>query len=228
MHQTNSRSEIKYIISEQQYQVLINRLENIISKDPNSVEPSGYLVRSVYFDSYKDKSLNEKDEGFAARTKYRIRIYDLDCAEAKIEVKNKINERVSKQSQTISKAEAQKLLAGEYDFLINSQSPLFHQIYTKFIIGNYRPKLLIEYQRRAFFDESSNVRITFDRNIQINKSNFDLFSKNTHLIKIVPQNIRVLEVKYDRIIPQHIKQILQIDRFEKTSFSKYLIGRKYE
>ncbi len=228
MQQINSRSEIKYIISERQYQVLINRIEIIVPEDKNSAGSLGYQVRSVYFDSYKDKSLNEKDEGFAARTKYRIRIYDLDCDEAKIEVKNKINERVTKQTQIISKEHAQKLLGGEYDFLINSENPLLQQIYTKFVIGNYRPKLLIEYQRRAFFDEASNVRITFDHNIRINKSNFDLFGKNTHLIKIVPQNLRVLEIKYDRIIPEHIKRALQIDRFEKTSFSKYLTGRKYE
>lgn len=228
MQQTNSRSEIKYIISERQYQALINRIEIIVPEDKNSAGSLGYQVRSVYFDSYKDKSLNEKDEGFAARTKYRIRIYDLDCDEVKIEVKNKINERVTKQTQIISKEQAQKLLGGEYDFLINSENPLLQQIYTKFVIGNYRPKLLIEYQRRAFFDEASNVRITFDHNIRINKSNFDLFGKNTHLIKIVPQNLRVLEIKYDRILPEHIKRALQIDRFEKTSFSKYLTGRKYE
>jgi hypothetical protein len=228
VQQINSRSEIKYIISERQYQVLINRIEIIVPEDKNSAGSLGYQVRSVYFDSYKDKSLNEKDEGFAARTKYRIRIYDLDCDEVKIEVKNKINERVTKQTQIISKEHAQKLLGGEYDFLINSENPLLQQIYTKFVIGNYRPKLLIEYQRRAFFDEASNVRITFDHNIRINKSNFDLFGKNTHLIKIVPQNLRVLEIKYDRIIPEHIKRALQIDRFEKTSFSKYLTGRKYE
>ena len=36
----------------------------------------------------------------------------------------------------------------------------------------------------------------------------------------------VLEIKYDRVLPEYLKLILQLNSFEKFSFSKYVLSRR--
>ena len=187
---------------------------------------NGYFVRSLYFDSYSDKSLKENEEGLFFRQKFRLRIYDLDASEIKFEIKNKFGEHVFKETATISRNVALKIIDGDYADLLKYNNPTLNKIYATFTLGNYKPKLIVEYQRDAFLLDLFNIRITFDKNIRLSNSNFDLFSKNSHTLPILLSDQHLLEIKFNQTLPDHIRSILQIDSFEKTGFSKYSIGRK--
>jgi len=228
MSRVKARNELKYLISDQQYQILLKRLQQILPLDQNSKNAHGYLVRSLYFDSYNDRSFSETSEGFLLRKKYRLRIYDLETTQAKLEIKHKTNNQTRKETALISKETAIKISQGDYADLLKYDDEILNRIYAKFILGAYKPKALLQYQREAFFVDSLNIRVTFDRDICINNSNFDIFSKTLPTTPILDRDQKLLEIKFDQILPDYIKEILQINHFEKTGFSKYFIARKHE
>ncbi len=49
-------------------------------------------------------------------------------------------------------------------------------------LGQYRPVVLIDYDRRAFYHEENNIRLTLDSNIRSSETNFDIFSENIPMV----------------------------------------------
>lgn len=218
------RVEDKYCCEKRELDILQGRLAPILKND-HMVDEKGYIITSVYFDDIQDSCLNDTVDGNYKREKYRIRIYNNSFDVIKLEVKFKESNRILKKACTISREEMHTLLNGkciERDNLeLNSPVSLFNLAIK---CKGLRPKVIVEYDRRAFIHRHGNVRITLDRNLrystQINKFGFD---------KIIFQKIRsyrnVLEVKYDEFLPDFIAQLLEIGNLRQTSFSKYQICR---
>jgi hypothetical protein len=89
----------------------------------------------------------------------------------------------------------------------------------------YRPKAIVEYNRKAFIAKENNIRVTFDHNIRATESCFDIFSENLNMYPVFSQDGVVLEVKYNGFLLSYIKDML--DRIEKSelSVSKYALSR---
>lgn len=51
-------------------------------------------------------------------------------------------------------------------------------LYMELVRGMYRPRVMVEYQRAAFYIPFQEVRVTFDWNAVANRMNTDLFAKN--------------------------------------------------
>ena len=66
------RHELKYYISQSQYQVLSRALRALLERDEHSDENGEYHIRSLYFDSIFDDALVEKTAGVQNRNKFRI------------------------------------------------------------------------------------------------------------------------------------------------------------
>ncbi|MBQ9605076.1 MAG: VTC domain-containing protein, partial [Firmicutes bacterium] len=64
------RHELKFEISTADYYTLRGRLKAVMQSDPHTVDGK-YLIRSIYFDNYRDKALLEKINGYAKREKFR-------------------------------------------------------------------------------------------------------------------------------------------------------------
>ena len=114
------RNELKYYISNIEYISLAGRLAHILKPDRYSHPGEGYFIRSLYFDSHDDECLYEKQSGTMFRQKYRMRIYDTKSDLVKFEIKNKANNQIYKETATISKESAYRVIDGEYDELLNS------------------------------------------------------------------------------------------------------------
>ena len=71
----------------------------------------------------------------------------------------------------------------------------------------YRPKLVIEYKRKAFIAKENQIRITFDYDIRTNEVNFNIFDKNLVLNSVFSQSNVILEVKYNGFLLSYIKDI---------------------
>ncbi|MBT3392498.1 MAG: polyphosphate polymerase domain-containing protein [Elusimicrobiaceae bacterium] len=221
------RSELKYLISKTEYRAFINRLKHVLPKDKHSQMGEGYLVRSLYFDSYNDSSLNEKQAGILFRKKYRMRIYDFDTNEVKFEIKHKLNNQIFKETATISRETAKKVMNEDYSDLLKYDNPILNKIHAKFVLGSYKPKIIVEYHRDAFNVGLFNIRITIDKYTKMNHHNFDLFSRNMHTTPVNFQDKHVLEIKFNRVLPDYVRKILQIDSFERVAFSKYVLSRRF-
>ena len=221
------RHEEKYICSEAYLKILESRLNGFLNPDSNQGE-DGYEIRSLYFDTISDRLYEEGLEGLEQRNKYRIRIYNGSTDVIKLEKKTSV--RNLKKKKTV-------FLEKEYvDYLIDNGEP---EEVLKYARGSLmseftllrktamlRPKLIVNYDRKAFVSDIGNVRITLDRNIRVTDKVTDFFGKDTVYQPILPAGVHLLEVKYDGVLPGYLTRLLNFQKLERTAFSKYVLGRE--
>ena len=221
------RSELKHFINFSDYLAIRNRLKFIASYDTNADKNGEYTVRSLYFENYNNKVLAEKALGTDHREKYRIRIYNNNHKLIKLEKKIKKDRFTIKFSKEITKSQCNDLINCSFDFLSHSDTPLFNDFFSKLNNDVLRPRTIIEYKRQAFFYPYGNVRITFDMNIKTALGSVDIFNPKLVHVSSLSQDQIILEVKYDRFLPQIISDCIQLNERRQTSASKYALGRQY-
>ena len=195
--------------------------------DPHTPEKGRYVIHSLYFDDYKDTSVYTTDAGLSKRFKWRIRYYDEDLSYIVLERKEKLESRCHKKSCKLTLDEYQEIVSGNITNLVyDTKKQLIKELARDMMLYDYRPKVIIDYERIAYVEEITNVRITFDMKIS---ASYDLenFLKGDYIkYYINPQGMNVLEVKFDDILPSYIKKIVESYGFKQNSFSKYYYGRK--
>lgn len=220
------RVEDKYILSRQEFLLLQARIAAILKPDNNQCDDHGYRVTSVYFDDYADTDYSDTVNGSARRQKYRIRIYNGSIETIKLEVKYKEYCRVLKKSQAISEQEMRLLLSGR---TIEGRAYDREEPATLFNLAiahkGLRPKVIVEYDRKAYVYQNGNVRITFDRNIRASNQ-VELFGTNHISYYCLEEPDYILEVKYDEYLPSFIAQLLETGNMVQVSFSKYILSRE--
>ncbi len=221
------RNELKYYISNLEYQAMVNKLVHVIKPDGFSEPGKGYFIRSLYFDSFDDECLFEKQSGDMFRAKYRMRIYDTKSETVKFEIKNKANNQIFKETATITKESAYKVIDGDYGELLTYNNPILNKIFKKFTEKQYKPKVIIDYTRDAFMFDFFNLRITFDKDLHSCNTDFDLFSDNLHTIPVILEGKQIMEIKYETALPEYIHRTLQLDAVERMAISKYTLGRRF-
>lgn len=221
------RNELKYYISNIEYHSLVNRLVHILKSDAYSTPREGYFIRSLYFDSHDDECLYEKQSGSMYRSKYRMRIYDTKTDTVKFEIKNKANNQIFKETATITRDSAYRIIDGDYSELLTYNNPILNKIYKKFTQKQYKPKVIIDYTRDAYMFDFFNIRITFDKNLRSNNTDFDIFSDNLHTIPVILEGKQIMEIKYETTLPEYIHHSLQLDACERMAISKYTLGRRF-
>ena len=220
------RNEWKYRLPETDLAVIENRLHAVMDLDSHSGQSGSYEIHSLYFDDYKDVCAKENEAGVSRRFKYRIRYYGNASDLLKLERKEKLDGRCYKDSAMITRAMCQKILDGQADELYwESDDPLVRKFCVHMMTRLFAPKAIISYERAAYVEEISNVRITLDQNISVS-DNVDAFLAGDFMrYPIQERNEHVLEVKFDDILPGYIKSIVSNKNLQQSSFSKYYLGR---
>lgn len=222
------RSELKHYINYQDYLIIRSKISNFLTLDKNVYKDSfEYKIRSLYFDNFNDKVLEEKLLGLNKRDKFRIRYYNDDDSFIRLEKKSKINGLCKKLSCPITKEQVLKIIDNDIDFLIKSEEPLFQELYVKMKTEFLRPKTIVDYDREAYIYKVGNVRITFDKNLRTGIISKDIFNKELCTIDVIDKDYIVLEVKFDEFLPEFILNLLQLGERSKTSISKYALCRMY-
>ena len=140
------RNEWKYLISTSEKEVLNLRMKPLMKLDPHA-ENGGYLIRSLYFDDYWNSAYEEKESGVLMRKKYRIRIYNYSAESIKLDRKKKFGSYIYKEDAPLTKDEVQKILSGEYEFLLKSPYNLCREFYTECMSNMMRPRTIVDYER---------------------------------------------------------------------------------
>ncbi len=218
------RTEKKYYATPSQVLVLKNRLGYVMKRDAHSKSESGYVVRTLYFDSYYDKDYFGKIDGFLFRKKIRLRIYDTETQTAKLELKQKEGDMQRKRSLTLSKEDALKLINCDFSPLLEMNDEFASYLYGIMTNECYRPKCLLTYSRLAFMSPTNQIRVTVDSDIKYSFSNFNLFDDKAILAPI--RHTPILEVKYDGFLLQPIKNAIATFNFSECAISKYIIARQ--
>ncbi len=221
------RVEDKYNCSEKDMMILEGRLRAIIPSDVNQADSKGYQITSVYFDDYNDSHLEDSVDGLQFRNKYRIRIYNDSFDTINLEVKYKRYNRVKKYSASISFEMMQDLIRGR---CIRDDNPSADNPISLFNLAikqdHLKPSVIVEYDRKAYIYNAGNVRITFDRNVRFSDDFEGFIKSNSCIYYPVNDYDRILEVKYDELLPGFIGRMLEIGVMNQMSYSKYKICRE--
>ncbi|MEG2137163.1 MAG: polyphosphate polymerase domain-containing protein [Oscillospiraceae bacterium] len=219
------RQERKFRLDAQQRMSLEGRFRQVLKGDVNNGR-DGYMVRSLYFDTLADRDFFEKMGGVETRRKMRLRIYSPDADVAYLEMKQKQGANQAKRSLQISRGDAELLMKGVYHPLLAYQEDFAAECYGVLTMHLYRPKVLVEYLRKAYVLQENSTRITFDGPIYASPFCGSLFQKSPGLSPIMNPSETVLEVKYNHFLPGYVKNMLAVCDRSETSVSKYALARQ--
>lgn len=220
------RNEWKYDVNDIELQKMEEKVSHIMKLDDHADNGGLYRIHSLYFDDIYDRCAKENDIGVSRRYKYRIRYYDNNPDFLRLEKKEKYDGRCHKESCVITKEQYFQILENNFnEVLWDTDNKILREFCVACMAKGFRPKIIIDYERRAFVEPISNVRITFDRNIAMSYE-LDKFLIGDYLqIPIQEKEKHILEVKFDYILPSFIRHAITSEKLVQTAFSKYYLGR---
>ena len=221
------RHEYKYLLDSQMEQILQIRAAGTLSLDAHVQESGSYVIRSLYFDDFSDACLLENDAGTDPRSKFRIRYYNHNTDRIRLEKKSKTRGMTRKEACDLSLEECSMLMCGQIPDVNDTMSPVKKQLLLEMRLRNLTPKVIVSYERIPYVYPGGNVRVTFDRDISSSVEISAFLSGDYHTRPILPVGSCILEVKWDEVMPLHIKDILQLNQLQWTAFSKYYMCRKF-
>ena len=220
------RNELKYLISIREYYYLREIFKDTLTKDEYGIN-GDYWIRSLYLDTVYDKDYTDKIIGVKDRKKIRLRIYDTNTEKVKLEIKNRFDQYMLKETATISREDALLLSKGEYIDFRRYNNKTLNKVFYIMNTDYYQPSAIIDYEREAYTCPINSIRITFDKNIRATVSNFDLFNNEISTVNLFNEPLVVLEVKYNKMLPKWIRDILSSCQGDRLSVSKYCIAKEY-
>ncbi len=218
------RQEKKFLINTVDCVSLSGKLEKVMISDTHNGS-HGYSIRSLYFDTPFDDDFFEKQAGIELRRKVRLRCYNPNDDYAMLELKQKQGEYQLKRSLKVTAADAERLIAGDYTPLLSYTEPFAAEMYGLMSCRCYRPKAIVEYNRKAFIAAENRIRITFDSRIVSTESSFELFNPRLNMNPVLSLYDAVLEVKFCGFLLGYIKDLIsRVDKSE-LALSKYCLAR---
>ena len=222
------RHEYKHMLNYCDYLTIRSRLCCLMQPDSHAGAAGSYRIRSIYFDNYRDKALNDKLNGVSEREKFRIRLYNDDNRYIKLEKKAKRNKLYVKTAERITRFECERLFAGDIDFLLESGKALFAELYIKMKNEQLQARTIVEYDREPFVYAPGNVRVTFDKDVRSGLFSRDVFNPDLPLVSTQDAQRVIMEVKYDAFLPEVICDLLQGSDRQAMAISKYVLARSFE
>lgn len=219
------RHELKFLLSKIEYEQLKRLLGSLLVKDEYMKTGGDYYIRSLYFDTPENKDYYDKLIGVVQRKKIRLRIYDTAADKVKLEIKNKSNDYSIKETITVSRDAAMQLANGNYNVLAEYDNEISKKAYFYLTSYGYMPKVIVDYEREAYLLPIENVRLTFDKRVRAFKGN-GLFEENHAFVGVLAPEYVILEVKYDKYLPAHVKNVLSSISMQRMSISKYCMARE--
>lgn len=218
------RHEEKHQVNLREALVLSRRLEKLFPRDPHAGPEGSYQVVSLYYDDPYDTALRQKLDGVDRREKFRLRYYGKEPAFFKLEKKYKVKGLCGKGLCRLSREEGERLLRGDFAFLLEKEESLAREFYAKLRRG-LAPKTVVRYTREAFLYAPGNVRVTLDGDIRAGAPERFLIPQ-----KLLPAlgGLAVVEVKYDAFLPEIVKLAVQVPNRQGTACSKYALCRRYD
>lgn len=228
MDELKYRHELKFLCNEAELYILEQKIRNICVCDPHATRDGVYAIRSLYFDTYDNSGYQENKMGSDGRKKYRIRIYNGNSDKIKLECKYSLQGLKAKESCYITKQQCENLIRLKTISDVMPGQELLNRFRVEQKMYLYMPKIIVEYVRSPYIYNIENTRVTFDRNIRSCKEIENFFETNLAGRMILPENLNVLEVKYDKFLPAAIIDMIAYgQQLQRTSFSKYMLCRDY-
>lgn len=221
------RHEYKYMIDARQEGLLQSKVLGVMQRDPHVRSDGSYLIRSLYFDDHHDTCLLENHSGSDPRSKFRIRYYNSDTGRISLEKKSKVRSMCLKESCMLTVKECEAFIQGDVPAVTEDMPTEKKKLLTEMRLRGLVPKVIVTYERIPFIYSGGNVRVTFDRKITSSKELNRFLSGDYTERPVLSFGDSILEVKWDEILPRHLKDVLRLEGLHWIAFSKYSMCRIY-
>ena len=220
---TFKRYEKKYLLNPEQYEILKREVDLHFNPD----EYGETKICNLYYDTPEFLLITRSNDKPIFKEKLRLRTYGIpsDDTTAFIEVKRKFNSVVYKRRihmpytkaiehvASPKKSENDKQITKEINYMIEFYKTL-------------EPQFYLSYDRQAFFyKETSDIRLTFDKNIIWRDYDLDL-RKGSFGESLLPKGYTLMEIKVPNTAPLWLAKLLSDLKLYPTSFSK--VGTAYK
>ena len=222
---TMQRREKKYLIGKHEAALILGRVKATLRADPHN-GPTGYKVRSLYFDTVFDEDFWDRINGLHDRRKIRLRLYPPNLDIAHLEMKEKSGQEQRKRSLRMNKKDAETMAGGKTDVLLGYENDFATELYLTMNREGYVPRGISEYNRMAFFGIANDIRITFDSSLRGAVTSEALFKENLPASPVLSSEDVVLEVKYKNFLLGYVRDILGDNCKIEQAVSKYSMGRE--
>lgn len=215
------RSEIKYILTPQQIELLKDRINPFMSPDIYGL----HTISSIYFDNAIDTVVRTSIQKPVYKEKLRLRSYGARkrADTVFLELKKKFKGTVYKRRIALTIDEAAAYLRDGTPPKDNGQ--IFREI--DYFVKLYKayPKIMISYDRVAYIgNENPDLRLTLDYNVRARRDRLD-FSEGSDGECLLDGGRAVMELKISNAMPMWLCSILSELKIYPSSFSKY--GTEY-
>jgi len=227
------RYELKYFLPFDQVAEAIRFAAPYVQPDqhakPNGLGVPGYTIRSVYFDNDSLTLYREKLIGLKDRRKFRVRGYANVTADSTVflEIKYRSRQMVGKDRAPLKLGSLQEIFDQKLDFEDAAfPSEYFKKNARRFLhncaVKGYRPVTTVIYDRNPFIGkDDGEVRFTIDTNLRaVDHSHSDALFEPCEEEQITLPGA-ILELKFDRLMPEWMRRFLTRFELTQTSISKY-------
>jgi len=225
-----NRYEKKYLLTPTKMNNILSVLKTRLSLDPYSQDGASYPIHNIYFDTSDYHIIRQSLSRKTYREKFRIRFYDYPLKPDSIvflEIKKKLAGRGNKRRLPLRYKDAYRYMqTREKPTLLH---PYDEQIFKEidYFLSQYKvaPVTFIRYRRIALSDQHSDLRITFDLDIQYAKKASFENDMETYALPQSKDTI-IMEIKSLYNYPLWLSNLLTENQVYASRFSKY--GKTYE
>lgn len=206
------RYEQKYCISSSLYDKFLPLIQNYLVMDKYGIT----TIQSLYYDTDDYRLIRNSIEKPIYKEKLRVRCYGLndDNRDIYIEMKRKYDGIVYKR-RLACKEDSIEQTIDDCTSQIGKEISYFYHYY-----GTLKPKMMILYDRIAYYDQNSDLRITFDFVIRYRKENLN-FHSTLEGKSLFDSDTVLMEIKSSHPFPLWLCSFLSKEQIFKCSFSKY-------
>ena len=217
------RYELKYRLSKEQVLYFKDKVQEYMKIDKYGLT----TISSIYYDTPDFTLINRSIEKPLYKEKIRLRSYGIAKEDSPVflEIKRK-HEKIVYKRRIVSKEDKVEgfFQNGEEfgDDQISRELDAFKEKY-----GVLEPKYIVIYDRIAYYQDDSDVRITLDMNPRYRTSDLNLHT-STEGISLLEEGEAILEVKVQHSIPLWLVKILTDGKIYQSSFSKVGTSHRLE
>ena len=213
--QVMKRYELKYRLTKEQVEFFKTKVLGHMKVDKYGLT----TISSLYYDTPTYSLINRSIEKPLFKEKIRLRSYGIAKEDSPVflEIKRK-NEKIVYKRRIVSKEDKVNRFLSEGEEFDKNQISRELEAFRE----NYKvlePKYLIIYDRIAYYQENSDVRITLDMNPRYRTTDLNLHT-STEGTSLLEEGEAILEVKVQHSIPLWLVEILTEGKIYQTSFSK--------
>ena len=208
------RVEQKYILSKEQRDNLLEKINEYVEKDPYFESK----ICNIYFDNNENDLMVNSLEKPEFKAKVRLRSYDVPNMDSQVflEVKDKYKGVVGKRRIKLSLKEF-------YDYYENGlvkDNQIMKELNYYFKMFDLKPFIFLAYDRNSYYEKGNrNLRITLDSNLRSRYNDLRL-ELGDNGKKYFDEDTYIMEIKVMNAIPLWLTKILSELKIYPTSFSK--------